>query len=45
MTKLKAVKQEHNEALRSYNRRFFEARATIINITDKEVIETYIDGL
>jgi hypothetical protein len=43
LTELKTIKQ--NETIRSYNRRFFEMRATIINVTDKEVIEMYIDGL
>jgi hypothetical protein len=45
LTELKMCKQEQNETIRSYNRRFFEARSTMINLTDKEVIETYIDGL
>jgi hypothetical protein len=35
---LSQVKQEKNETLRSYTRRFFETRATITNITDEDVI-------
>ncbi|OEL12694.1 (-)-germacrene D synthase [Dichanthelium oligosanthes] len=34
-----------NETLRSYTRRFFEMSSTMVNLTDKEVIETYIEGL
>jgi hypothetical protein len=33
---LSQVKQEENETLRSYTRHFFEMRATITNITDKD---------
>ncbi|OEL14664.1 hypothetical protein BAE44_0024317 [Dichanthelium oligosanthes] len=36
LTELKTCKQKQNETIRSYNRRFFEARSTMINLTDKE---------
>jgi hypothetical protein len=42
---LSQVKQEGNETLRSYTRRFFEMRATIANITDKDVIHCFQNGL
>jgi hypothetical protein len=35
---LSQVKQEMNETLRSYTRRFFETHTTIANFTDEDVI-------
>jgi hypothetical protein len=42
---LSQVKQEENETLRSYTRRFFEMRTTIANITDEDVIHCFQNGL
>jgi hypothetical protein len=42
---LAMVKQEQGEALRKYMRRFFDKRATVVDITDKEVIDLFQDGL
>jgi hypothetical protein len=42
---LSPVKQEMNETLWSYTRRFFETRATITNITDEDVIRCFQNGL
>jgi hypothetical protein len=42
---LSQVKQEMNETLRSYTRRFFEMRATIANITDMDIIRCFQNGL
>jgi hypothetical protein len=42
---LSQVKQEMNETLRSYTRCFFETRATIINITDEDIIPSFQYGL
>jgi hypothetical protein len=42
---LSQVKQEENETLRSYIRRFFEMHATIANITDEDVIHYFQNGL
>jgi hypothetical protein len=42
---LAMVKQEQGEALRKYLRRFFDKRATIVDVTDKEVIDLFQDGL
>jgi hypothetical protein len=42
---LAMVKQEQGETLRKYIRRFFDKRATIVDITDKEVIDLFQDGL
>jgi hypothetical protein len=39
------VKQEQGETLRQYMRRFFDKRATVVDITDKEVIDLFQDGL
>jgi hypothetical protein len=39
------VKQEQGETLRKYMRRFFDKRATVVDITDKEVIDLLQDGL
>jgi hypothetical protein len=42
---LAMVKQEQDEILRKYMRRFFDKRATIVDVTDKEVIDLFQDGL
>jgi hypothetical protein len=38
---LAMVKQEQGETLRKYMRRFFDKRATIVDVTDKEVTDQY----
>jgi hypothetical protein len=42
---LSMVKQEQGETLRKYMRRFFDKRATVVDVTDKEVIDLFQDGL
>ena len=42
---LSLCKQEHNEPLRSYLRRFFNVRATIANIVDTDVIDCFHNGI
>jgi hypothetical protein len=42
---LAMVKQEQGKTLRKYMRRFFDKRATIVDVTDKEVIDLFQDGL
>jgi hypothetical protein len=42
---LAMVKQEQGETLRKYMRRFFDKRSTIVDVTDKEVIDLFRDGL
>jgi hypothetical protein len=42
---LSMIKQEQGETLRKYMRRFFDKRATIVDVTDKEVIDLFQDGL
>jgi hypothetical protein len=42
---LAMVKQEQGEAFRKYMRRFFDKRATVFDVTDKEVIDLFQDGL
>jgi hypothetical protein len=42
---LAMVKQEQGETLRNYMRCFFDKRATIVDVTDKEVIDLFQDGL
>jgi hypothetical protein len=42
---LAMVKQEQGETLRKYMRRFFDKRTTVVDITDKEVISLFQDGL
>jgi hypothetical protein len=42
---LAMVKQEQGETLHKYMRRFFDKRATVVDVTDKEVIELFQDGL
>jgi hypothetical protein len=39
------VKQEQGETLRKYMRRFFDKRATVVDVTDKEVIDLFQEGL
>jgi hypothetical protein len=36
---LAMVKQEQGETLHKYMRRFFDKRATVVDVTDKEVID------
>jgi hypothetical protein len=42
---LAMVKQEQGETLRKYMRRFFDKCATVVDVTDKEVIDLFQDGL
>jgi hypothetical protein len=42
---LAMVKQEQGETLRKYMWRFFDKRATVVDVTDKEVINLFQDGL
>jgi hypothetical protein len=42
---LALVKQEQGETLRKYMRCFFDKRATVVDVTDKEVIDIFQDGL
>jgi hypothetical protein len=42
---LAMVMQEQGETLRKYMRRFFDKRATVVDVTDKEVIDLFQDGL
>jgi hypothetical protein len=42
---LSQVKQEMNKTLRSYTQCFIETRATTANITDKDVIRCFQNGL
>jgi hypothetical protein len=39
------VKKEQGETLRQYMRRFFDKRATVVNVTNKEVIDLVQDRL
>jgi hypothetical protein len=39
------VKQEQGETLRKYMWRFFDKRATVVDVTDKELIDLFQDGL
>jgi hypothetical protein len=39
------VKQEQGETLRQYMRCFFDKRATVVDVTDKEVTNLFQDGL
>jgi hypothetical protein len=41
---LAMVKQKQGKMLRQYMRRFFNKRATVVDITDKEVIDLFQDG-
>jgi hypothetical protein len=42
---LAMVKQEQGETLRKYMRHFFDKRATVFDVADKEVIDLFQDGL
>jgi hypothetical protein len=42
---LAMVKQEQRETLRKYMRCFFDKRATVVDVTDKEIIDRFQDGL
>jgi hypothetical protein len=42
---LAMVKQEQGETLRKYMQRFFDKRVTVVDVTDKEVIDLFQDGL
>jgi hypothetical protein len=42
---LAMVKQEQGETLRKYMRCFFSKRATVVDVSDKEVIDLFQDGL
>jgi hypothetical protein len=42
---LAMVKQEQGETLRKYMRHFFDKRTTVVDVTDKEVIDLFQDGL
>jgi hypothetical protein len=42
---LAMVKKEQGETLRKYMRRFFDKRATVVDVTDKEVFDLFQDGL
>jgi hypothetical protein len=42
---LAMVKQEQDRTLCKYMRRFFDKRATVVDVTDKEVIDFFQDGL
>jgi hypothetical protein len=42
---LAMVKQEQGETLRKYMRCFFDKRATVVDVSDKEVIDLFKDGL
>jgi hypothetical protein len=41
---LAMVKQEQGETLRKYMRRFFNKRAIVVDVADKEVIDLFQDG-
>jgi hypothetical protein len=42
---LAMVKQEQGETLRKYMRRFFDKRVTVVDVTDKEDIDLFQNGL
>jgi hypothetical protein len=42
---LAMVKQEQGETLRKFKRRFFDKRATVVDVSNKEVIGLFQDGL
>jgi hypothetical protein len=42
---LAMVKQKQGETLHKYMRRFFDKRATVVDVIDKEVIDLFQDGL
>jgi spermidine synthase len=39
------VKTEQGETLRKYMRRYFDKRATVVDVSDKDVIDLFQDGL
>jgi hypothetical protein len=39
------VKQEQGDTLRKYKRRFFDKRATVVDVSDKVVIDLFQEGL
>jgi hypothetical protein len=42
---LAMVKQQQGKTLRQYMRCFFDKRMTIVDLTDKEVIDLFQDGV
>jgi hypothetical protein len=42
---LAQCKQERNELLRSYTRRFFDVCATIVNILEEDIIDCFYNGI
>jgi hypothetical protein len=42
---LAQCKQERNELLRSYTRRFFDVGATIVNISEDDIIDCFYNGI
>jgi hypothetical protein len=42
---LAQCKQERNELLRSYTRRFFDVRATITKISEDDIIDCFYNGI
>jgi hypothetical protein len=42
---LAQYKQEHNEFLRSYTRRFLDVHATIVNILEEDIIDCFYNGI
>lgn len=42
---LAQVKQQKNETLRDYLRRFFEKKTTIVDISERDVIDCFQNGL
>jgi hypothetical protein len=42
---LAMVKREQDDTLHKYMRRFFDKRATVVDVTHKEVIDLFQDGL
>jgi hypothetical protein len=42
---LAQCEQERNELLRSYTRRFFDVRTTIVNISEGDIIDCFYNGI
>jgi hypothetical protein len=42
---LAQCQQEHNELLWSYTRRFFDVRATIVNISEEDIIDCFYNSI
>ena len=42
---LAQVKQEQGKTLHNYTHQFFDKRTTVVDVTDKEVIDTFQEGL